>query len=45
MLHGMGISTGIDLDKLMDAGQFISAALGRKPHSRVSNALMAKRLS
>jgi len=45
MLHGMGISTGIDLDKLMDAGQFISDALGRKPHSRVSNALMAKRLS
>ncbi|RFO96156.1 hydroxymethylglutaryl-CoA lyase [Rhodoferax lacus] len=45
MLHGMGISTGIDLDRLMDAGQFISDALGRKPHSRVSNALMAKRLS
>jgi hydroxymethylglutaryl-CoA lyase len=44
MLHGMGISTGIDLDRLMDAGQFISSALGRKPHSRVSNALMAKRL-
>ena len=45
MLHGMGISTGIDLDRLMDAGQFISDVLGRKPHSRVSNALMAKRLS
>jgi hydroxymethylglutaryl-CoA lyase len=44
MLHGMGISTGIDLDRLMDAGQFISEALGRKPHSRVSNALMAKRM-
>ena len=43
MLHGMGISTGIDLDRLIDAGQFISQALGRKPHSRVSNALMAKR--
>ena len=43
MLHGMGISTGIDLDRLMDAGQFISAALGRKPQSRVSNALCAKR--
>jgi hydroxymethylglutaryl-CoA lyase len=45
MLHGMGISTGIDLDRLMDAGQFISDALGRKPHSRVSNALRALRLS
>ncbi len=43
MLHGMGISTGIDLDRLIDAGQFISAALGRKPHSRVSHALQAKR--
>jgi hydroxymethylglutaryl-CoA lyase len=44
MLQGMGVETGIDLDRLMDAGQFISAALGRKPHSRVSNALQAKRL-
>ena len=24
MLHGMGIDTGIDLDKLVDAGQYIS---------------------
>jgi hydroxymethylglutaryl-CoA lyase len=24
MLHGMGIETGIDLDKLVDAGAFIS---------------------
>ena len=44
MLQGMGIETGIDLDKLIDAGQFISDALGRKPHSRVANALLAKRL-
>jgi hydroxymethylglutaryl-CoA lyase len=44
LLHGMGIDTGIDLDKLIDAGQFISSALGRKPHSRVSNAVQAKRL-
>lgn len=44
MLHGMGIDTGIDLDLLIDAGQFISDALGRKPHSRAANALLAKRL-
>lgn len=44
MLHGMGIATGIDLDRLIDAGQFISQALGRKPLSRVSNALLAKRI-
>jgi hydroxymethylglutaryl-CoA lyase len=43
MLHGMGIETGIDLDKLIGAGQFISDALGRKPHSRVANALLATR--
>jgi hydroxymethylglutaryl-CoA lyase len=43
LLHGMGIDTGIDLDKLIDAGQFISDFLGRKPHSRVANALLAKR--
>ena len=44
MLHGMGISTGIDLDKVCDAGQFISQALGRAPHSRVNRALAAKRV-
>jgi hydroxymethylglutaryl-CoA lyase len=43
MLHGLGIQTGIDLDKLVDAGTFISGVLGRKPVSRVSNALLAKR--
>jgi len=29
MLHGTGIETGIDLDKLVDAGAFISDFLGR----------------
>jgi hydroxymethylglutaryl-CoA lyase len=43
MLHGMGITTGIDLDAVCDAGQFISQALGRAPHSRVNRALTAKR--
>jgi hydroxymethylglutaryl-CoA lyase len=43
LLHGMGIETGIDLDKLIDAGKFISDYLGRKPHSRAANALLAKR--
>ena len=43
MLHGMGISTGIDLDQVCEAGQFISQALGRVPHSRVNRALAAKR--
>ena len=43
MLHGMGISTGLDLDKLVDAGAFISDALGRPSQSRVARALLAKR--
>jgi hydroxymethylglutaryl-CoA lyase len=43
LLHGMGIETGIDLDKLIDAGKYISDALGRKPHSRAANALLTKR--
>ena len=43
LLHGLGIETGLDLDKLVDAGQWISAFLGRKSHSRVGNALAAKR--
>jgi hydroxymethylglutaryl-CoA lyase len=43
MLHGMGIETGIDLDKLIDAGKFISDFLGRKPNSRAATALLNKR--
>lgn len=43
MLHGMGIATGIDLDRLVDAGQFISAQLQRKPSSRVAVALLNQR--
>ena len=45
LLHGMGIETGIDLDKLVDAGQFISEHLGRKPNSRAATALLNKRLN
>jgi hydroxymethylglutaryl-CoA lyase len=44
MLHGMGIDTGIDLDKLIDAGKFISDHLQRKPQSRAATALLNKRL-
>ncbi len=45
MLHGMGIETGIDLDKLIDAGKFVSDFLGRKPNSRVSTAVLSKRIA
>jgi hydroxymethylglutaryl-CoA lyase len=43
MLHGMGIDTGIDLDKLVDAGAYISEQLGRPTASRVGKALLSKR--
>ena len=45
MLHGMEIETGIDLDLLVDAGQFISDFLARKPNSRASTALLNQRNS
>jgi hydroxymethylglutaryl-CoA lyase len=43
MLHGMGIDTGIDLDALIDAGQFISQHLGRTTQSRAASAVLNKR--
>lgn len=43
MLHGMGIHTGIDLDAVVDTGQWISAHLGRPANSRAGNALTAKK--
>ena len=43
LLHGMDIDTGIDLDALIDAGQFISDHLGRPSQSRVARAMVAKR--
>ena len=43
LLHGMGIATGIDLDQLIDAGQFISDFLGRPTNARAGKALFNKR--
>jgi hydroxymethylglutaryl-CoA lyase len=43
MLQGLGIDTGIDLDALIDAGAFISQALGRQPNSLVARAILNKR--
>ena len=43
LLNGLGIDTGIDLEALVDAGAFISAALGRAPISRAGKALLSKR--
>ncbi|MFY8104560.1 MAG: hydroxymethylglutaryl-CoA lyase [Ramlibacter sp.] len=43
MLHGMGIETGIDLNRLVDAGHYISEFLQRKPNSRAATAILNKR--
>ena len=43
LLQGMGIATGIDLDALIDAGQYISGQLGRPTQSRVARAMLAGR--
>ena len=39
MLHGMGISTGIDLGELVAAGRWVCQLLGRQNGSRVGRAL------
>ena len=44
MLHGMGVETGIDLDLLVDAGEFISQAIGRPNGSRAGRALAARKV-
>ena len=43
LLHGLGAETGIDLSRLVDTAEWISAQLDRAPASRVSRALIAKR--
>lgn len=45
LLHGLGIETGIDLDKLVDAGAYISEFLQRKPNSRAATAILNKRMA
>ena len=42
LLNGLGIETGIDFDKLLAAGWFISDKLGKAPISKVSTAYRAK---
>lgn len=34
MLHGLGVETGIDLDPLSRAGEFIREVLGKSPRPR-----------
>jgi hydroxymethylglutaryl-CoA lyase len=43
MLEGMGIGTGVDMDKLLAATNAMSGLLGKPPVSRVASALNAKK--
>ena len=43
MLRGMGIDTGVDLDRLVDIGHWICGVLGKEPASRAGRALAAKK--
>jgi hydroxymethylglutaryl-CoA lyase len=43
MLEGMGIATGVDMEKLVAATNEVSRLIGRTPASRVAAAINAKR--
>ena len=43
LLHGLGLRTGVDLQAVVDCGDFISGALGRANSSRAARALLAAR--
>jgi hydroxymethylglutaryl-CoA lyase len=43
LLNGLGIDPGIDLEKLVDTGAWISKELGHEPVSRVARATLARR--
>jgi hydroxymethylglutaryl-CoA lyase len=42
MLHGLGIETGIDLDKVVDIGRWICGVIGKEPQSKAGKAIAAK---
>jgi hydroxymethylglutaryl-CoA lyase len=43
MLHGLGIETGIDLERLVEVGEWISAYLNKASNSKAGKAMSAKR--
>ncbi|QOZ53352.1 hydroxymethylglutaryl-CoA lyase [Bradyrhizobium sp. CCBAU 53338] len=43
MLEGMGVKTGVDMEKLLAATNAMSVVLGKPPVSRVASALNAKK--
>jgi hydroxymethylglutaryl-CoA lyase len=43
MLNGMDLTTGIDIDKLVDASEFICGVLNRPINSKAGSAIATKR--
>jgi len=43
LLDGLGIETGVDLERVVDTAAWISGVLGRRPASRVAPAWLARR--
>jgi hydroxymethylglutaryl-CoA lyase len=43
LLDGLGIETGVDIGKLIEAGDYICGVLGRPTHSKAARALAARR--
>ena len=41
LLHGLGLETGVDIYKIVMAGEMICKAIGRRNQSKVANALLA----
>lgn len=41
MMHGLGIDTGVDIFKVVAAGDMICKVLGKKNQSKVANAMLA----
>jgi len=44
MLQGLGIETGVDLERVVEIGQWICGVLGREPGSKAGRALAARKL-
>jgi hydroxymethylglutaryl-CoA lyase len=42
MLHGLGIGTGIDLDRLAETGRWLATLLGRETGSKAGKALLSR---
>jgi hydroxymethylglutaryl-CoA lyase len=42
MLNGLGIETGVDLDKVVEIGRWICGVIGKEPQSKAGNAIAAK---